>query len=152
MTQGVPRELAEDVLTSFAKMEPFFSGQMSANEFEEAIKPLFKAMADDIAKQKKRLGGDFAVAHAVPTFNCREFIRSLMGPDLVFIVLNMTQECQKERIFQRHGDTVGDMMSSLHKMYEAAKDGEENAYNVTIDQGMSREDVMKEVLKIVETA
>ena len=33
--------------------------------FDEKMQPLLKLMSREIVKQKKRLGGDFAVAHAV---------------------------------------------------------------------------------------
>ena len=33
--------------------------------FDEGMQPLLKLMSREIMKQKKRLGGDFAVAHAV---------------------------------------------------------------------------------------
>ena len=33
--------------------------------FDEGMQPLLKLMSREILKQKKRLGGDFAVAHAV---------------------------------------------------------------------------------------
>ena len=101
-------------------MDEFFNGNMSMEAFEETVQPYYKAMAEDITRQKKRLGGSFAVAHAVATVKSRDFIRSHMGPELVFIVLNMTQECQKERLKQRHGDTVGDAMINMFKMYVVA--------------------------------
>ena len=34
-------------------------------DFDEKMQPLLKIMCGEVAKQKKRLGGDFAVAHAV---------------------------------------------------------------------------------------
>ena len=150
--QNVPRETANALLSAAKNMEEFFGGNMSIEAFEETVQPYYQAMAEDITRQKKRLGGSFAVAHAVATVKSRDFIRSHMGPELVFIVLNMTQECQKERLKQRHGDTVGDAMINMFKMYEPAKEGEKNTFNVTIDQGMSKEDVMEEVLKIVTSA
>ena len=33
--------------------------------FDDKMQPLLKLMAREIGKEKKRLGGDFAVAHAV---------------------------------------------------------------------------------------
>ena len=35
------------------------------SEFDEKMQPLLKMMCNEITKQKKRLGGDFAVAQAV---------------------------------------------------------------------------------------
>ena len=150
--QNVPRKTATALLSGFPIVEELLSGNMTMEDFEEAMQPYYKAMAEDIIRQKKRLGGNFAVAHAVPTVKSRAYIRSLMGPELVFIVLNITTECQKERIKQRQGDTMADGLVSLYKYYQSAKEGEKNAFNVTIDQRMSKEDVMEEVLKIVATA
>ena len=139
-------------MSAARNVEDFFSGNLTAEEFDEIVQPFYKAMAEDITRQKKRLGGDFAVAHAVATVKSREYIRSHMGPELVFIVMNMTQECQQARIKQRHGDTMADGLTNMYKMYEPGKEGEKNTYNITIDQGMSKEDVLEEVLKIVASA
>ena len=70
-----------------------------------------------------------------------------MGPDLVFVVINMTQECQKERLKERHGESVGDLMEKMFNLYEPTGEDEENAFNVTVDTGMSRQDVLKQVTK-----
>ena len=37
----------------------------------------------------------------------RDLIRNILGPDLVFVVLNMTKECQEKRLHERHGDGIG---------------------------------------------
>ena len=76
------------------------------DKFAEAAKPFYKVMAEDIVRQQKRLGGAFAVAHAVARRESRDYLRSLVGPDLVFIVLNMTLECMKERLTARHGGAM----------------------------------------------
>ena len=44
-------------------MELLMSSDVSS--FDEKIQPLLKLISREIVKQKKRLGGDFAVAHAV---------------------------------------------------------------------------------------
>ena len=67
---------------------------------------LYKLMAADIGRQQKRLGGTIAVAHAVARRKSRDFLRSLMGPDLVFFVLDTTAECMRERLNARHGSTM----------------------------------------------
>ena len=35
------------------------------DKFDEKVRPLLNIMCREIAKQKKRLGGDMAVAHAI---------------------------------------------------------------------------------------
>ena len=39
--------------------------QGEVSDFDKKMRPLLKIMCGEVAKQKRRLGGDFAVAHAV---------------------------------------------------------------------------------------
>ena len=45
------------------EFEEMWKGEIDT--FDEKVRPMLKIMCREIAKQKKRLGGDFAVAHAV---------------------------------------------------------------------------------------
>ena len=95
-----------------------------------------------------------AIAQAVFSRRQRDKLRKIIGPDLVFIVLNMTKECQMKRIKGRHGDSpmLEEFMRVLVKyaeMCEPAGDDEENAFNVTISEDMSKDDVVKKVLEVV---
>ena len=146
----VPEDIAEECLTSFSQFEKASTQpDLKQEEFDKLAAPYYKIMSDDIAKQKKRLGGTFAVAHAVATPGSRDYLRKLMGPDLVFIVLNLTMECQKERLRERHGEGVGEALEGMFKLFKPAGENEENAYNVTIDKGMSKKEVLKMVLDVV---
>ena len=60
----------------------------------EVISDFFTAMAEDITKERARIGGDWVVAFAVPDIASRNFLRKLLGPDLVFVVLELTPELQ----------------------------------------------------------
>merc|ERR1711974_96619 len=87
--KGVSREDYE-ILTGASKMfeDVFQKGKVDG--FDEGMQPLLKLMSREILKQKKRLGGDFAVA-AVVSRRSRDLCRSILGPDVVFIVLNLTK-------------------------------------------------------------
>ena len=61
--KGVSRQDAETILQSEKEFENMMKGEV--DNFDAAVQPLLKIMCREIAKQKKRLGGDFAVAHAV---------------------------------------------------------------------------------------
>ena len=61
--KGVPREDAEAILKISKEFEEMWKGDIS--KFDEKVRPLLKIMCREIAKQKKRLGGDMAVAHAI---------------------------------------------------------------------------------------
>ena len=78
---------------------------------------------------------------------CRE---ALKDHDVVFIVLNLTQGCQEQRLEKRHGG--GGRTGALKKMYslyEPAGEGERHSYNVTISEDTTPGDVVKEVLEII---
>ena len=95
-----------------------------------------------------------AVAQAIYSRKQRDSMRKILGPECTFIVLNMSRECQKKRVTERHGEDANeDFMNMLIKfaaMYEPAGEDEENAYNVEITEDMSREDVIQKILDIVD--
>ena len=130
------------------------SKQIDGEAFDKAVRPLYTAMANDIIRQKKRLGGDFAIAHAVATRASRDYIRNCLGDDVVFVVLNLTAECQTKRIKGRHGDQMegesGNVFGDMFKIYEPAQDDEPNAYNVTVDDGDTPDGVVKKVLNLIK--
>ena len=72
----------------------------------------------------------------------------------MFIVLNMTKSCQKKRIEARHGANntgIEAMLTKVFDIYEPAGEDEEGAHNVTITEDMSREDVLKRVMAVIES-
>ena len=146
----MPKEIAEAIIDSASKMEAALASRDSKTF--DTLHPLYKEMADDILRQKKRLGGDFAIAHAVATRTSRDFIRNHMGNNVIFIVLNLTEQCQKARLRGRHGDQLleeSTLMTDMFKFYEAAGEDEPNAYNVTIEDGESPDDVLQNVLDLI---
>ena len=62
--QGVSREDFE-VLNDAAKLFEDVFAKGNVDTFDEGMQPLLKLMSREVLKQKKRLGGNFAVAHAV---------------------------------------------------------------------------------------
>ena len=116
----------------------------------ENLNGFYTEMCKDIAFERKRIGGDWVVAQAVPTRAYRDHIRKQLGPDLIFVVLHMTKEDQKKRIIARHGKEGGkriEWLSKLYDLYEPASDDEENAINLVVTNDMSREDVAQKILK-----
>ena len=78
---------------------------------EEANK-IYSALAEDIKREKERIGGDWAVAHVVMTKEGRDNLRKILGPQLVFILLSMPSEDRRKRILSRHmgNEGAGEMM------------------------------------------
>ena len=83
---------------------------------------MYENMAKDISKQNKRLGGKMAVAQALYSRKQRDSMRKILGPECVFIVLNMSSDCQKKRVMGRHGDGMNkdflNLMIKLAGMYD----------------------------------
>ena len=128
-----------------------FQGEIS-EDFIEMSKPFFQLIAEDIVKQKKRLGGTFAVALAIPVRKIREILRKFVGPDLVFVVMNLNEACQAERMKQRHGEgAAAEALTKMNSGFKPAEDDEEGAYNLLVDEGMSEKDVMQKVVELIDT-
>ena len=147
--QGLTIEKIKAVEKGFDAYQQIENGEkMTADEMNEKMSPMFHEMALDVCKQRKRLGGDWAIAQAVFSRTQRDQLRKIIGPDLIFMVLNLTKECQSKRLENRHasdGDEVGaqmaDMMKRFYDLYEPAGDDEENAFNIDITEEMSIEEM-----------
>ena len=124
-------------------------GRMSEIDWNKT-KPCYTNMAKYIETQKKRIGGDFVIAHAVTSWDMRDHIRLTLG-DCIFITLTLTKETQMKRIRARHGDDEGAMvfMGNLYQLYEGPGDGEKNVYNINITEDMTQDDIMNKALEIL---
>ena len=96
--------------------------------------------------------GLLLIANFCSNRRSRDLCRSILGPDAVFIVLSLTKSCVRKRLEGRHGDgeNADKFTESLHKMfdlYEPAGEDEEGAFNITVDENMSTDDVMKLILE-----
>ena len=69
-------------------------------------------MAQDIAKEKKRIGGDFAVASVLINREVRSQVKKILGPQLVIVSLTMPYTEKRARVLKRHDGDVSsaDMM------------------------------------------
>ena len=88
--QGVSREFID-------KMNEAKSQFKKLKEQGEIDLKGFSIIAKDVDVQKKRIGGNFAIAHAVNNEEMRECIRQIV-PDVIFITLTLTKESQRKRI------------------------------------------------------
>ncbi len=144
---------AEDfkAIQEFSKaLEKFMTGDNTG--LDVTFIPFLMMMARQIKNQRQRLGGHWAIAQAVMNRNQRNILRQELGPDLYFIVLNMTKECQKKRITGRHGENspVIDMMLKWFELYEPGGEDEPRTINVSITEDMTRDDVLNKVLEVVD--
>ena len=125
-------------------------------EVNKVMEIVSEDMANDILKQRQRIGGDWSIAFAVFSRKQRDIIRKVLGPDVIFMVLNLTKDCTKKRLTARHGEgDLADMLNNtileLYKFYEKAGEDEENAFNIIIEEDMNADNVIDKVMDIIKT-
>ena len=126
------------------------------NVVNEWMETASEDMANDVLKQRKRIGGDWSIAFAVFSRKQRDIIRNILGPDVIFMVLNLTKDCTKKRLASRHGDSdVADKFTTrlleFTKFYEKAGEDEENTFNIIIEEDMNADNVIDKVKYIIKT-
>merc|ERR1712012_505839 len=99
--------------------------------------------------EKQKIGGDWAVAQAIPTRKIRDVIKKECNA--TFIVLTMSKKYQKQRLSGRHskGSKIVGFLAALHKSYESVQPDEKDAYEVFITPEMSADDVVDKVLDLI---
>ena len=107
-------------------------------------------IANDILKQRQRIGDDWSIAFGISSRKQRDIIRKILGPDVIFMVLNITKDCTKKRLVARHGMTPNTLIE-MHKIYEKAGEDEENAFNIMIEDNMNADNVIDKVMDIIKT-
>ena len=143
-------ETLEKANAAFMKM---FQG--SYEGLEENLQPFQELLVKHITQERERLGGDFAVASTVFSRKQRDQLRESLGPKLTFMVLNVSKECQVERLEKKHGDNPPKFTDILSKakyaeLCELAGEDEKNAFNIEITKDMTREDVIQKVLEFAD--
>ena len=128
--------------------------QGSFEGLEENLQPFLELLVKHITQERERLGGDFAVATAVFSRTQRDKLRDLLGPNLAFMVLNMSKECQIERVQKRHGDGIPDSFTEILFKYaelcEPAGEDEKNAFNIEITKDMTKKEVINQILEFAD--
>ena len=102
-----------------------FGAIMAGQQYDKAaFLTVYEAMAEDIRRERARIGGDWAVANVVISREIRDRMRwagvntpawtllavmcghcrEILGPQLVFILLSMPSEDRRKRIAERHKD------------------------------------------------
>ena len=152
--KGVTKETLK-VVDARSEMMATMDEEFKGNEgMFKAITTIANMTAEDIKKHKARIGGDWAVAFAVSSREQRDFLRKIFGTSLYFVVLNITQECNMKRLKKRHGEEntkeMSKMFDKILEKFKPADDDEERAFNITISEDMTPEDVLKKVESAIQ--
>ena len=109
---------------------------------------MYKEMSQYVKAERDRIGGDWAIAQAVPTRALRDEIKKIL-PDVTFVTLTIKEDDLKKRLHNRHGEDqsdTNDWMLGIHKFYEPAGDDEANAFNIDLEPSMTPNDVLQIIL------
>jgi len=139
------KEVMKNVMMA---MKPFLEGEYKKEVFDD----FYSLLCEDIKKEKARIGGNWAVAQCVILRDMRDFIRSKMGSDMVFVSLEMEMESNLERLRKRHKGEEAEV-ESLKKYIEKcepAGDDEEGIITVTVTRDMQPNDVLMKTLQMIK--
>ena len=110
----------------------------------------YRLMAEDIKKEKARIGGDWVVAFAIPERRDRDVFREVLGDNAIFVVLDISFDLVKERLAGREkDDVVIDILASIHDKYEPAQSGEPKTLAFEILKGVTIEENAKKIVGIL---
>jgi len=143
----------EERQAAVKKSQAVWGDLMAGNDYDrEIMLEFYRHMAGDIASEKKRIGGDFAVAHVLLSAEVRAAMRDWLGPDLIIIVLTMSSTDRRERVLARHGDDVNaaDLMDQFEKIMEPVQEDEPNTIELKVDSVMTRDEVVVKIFEKIQ--
>ena len=116
----------------------------------------YKYMSECVGYERRRIGGDWAVAQAVPTRRLRDVIRKHLGSDkVVFILIGLEPEATRKRLNNRHGESeeglaMTDFCMKVNSFYELKAADEDNTYDVIVTNDMTPKDVVQKMIEIID--
>jgi len=111
---------------------------------EEGMQEMYR----DIARERTRLGGDWAIAGVILTSRMRQIARRELGEDLEIKMLEMAVEEQEERVRTRHEGSqhAVDIMRAIYDLVEPALDDEEQTTRIKVSREMTPQEVVAQIL------
>ena len=110
---------------------------------------------------------DFSVAFAIYQHSERDFLRSLFGRSLTFVLLNVPEDLLAERIKTRKGTSLTQYINAFHPVrtvdqvlevwksrcpgFEPKQDGEPNTFQVDVARAMSKDDVARKAAALLDS-
>jgi hypothetical protein len=116
----------------------------------------YKYMSECVGYERRRIGGDWAVAQAVPTRRLRDVIRQHLGSDkVVFILIGLEPEATRNRLNNRNGESeaglaITDFCMKVNNFYEVKASDEDNTYDVIVTNDMTPKDVVQKIIEIID--
>ena len=93
------RKVVESVRNLWSKL---ISQQEELEEEEwKRLEGYFDLLCENIKSERRRIGGDWAVAGCLLHRRIRDFIRANLGPQVVIVILRMAEDGVRSRILER---------------------------------------------------
>ena len=148
------KDVPKDRVDAIDKGIPDFMKLIKGQEYnKENVKGFYYALCRNVIKERNRIGGDWVITHAVPTRYLRDYIKDQLGPELSFLVLNMSKKDQMKRLISRHGSEGkrhAELLNSSHDVFEPAMPDERNVFDCRISSDMSPDAVVEQIINIIE--
>ena len=144
--KGLSKERLDDVLNGTLGLAALYN-RKKYNKIN--VEKYYTSMCKDIITERRRLGGNWVVGFTVPTRHLRDHIKNQCGPDIYFVVLNMTKEDQRKRIVNRHRNETNliEILTKQYEVFDPADEDEERAINIKVTNNMSPDDVLQRIVK-----
>lgn len=130
-----------------------WADMMAGKEYNvELMLEFYEHLALDIKREKKRIGGDFAIATVLLKKDARTLMRKILGDQLVIVSLTMSMEERRKRVLARHsGDEASaDLMDHFATIMEPLEASEPNSVELEVTGDMTRDEVVHEILRRVQ--
>jgi len=136
--RGIPSKRKEVLGQAMKEWSKFKNGE------DYDMEDFYTLLCENIVKERQRVGGDWVVAQAVPTRKLRELVRSLLGQELVFVVLDLDEDLLKRRLKPRLGSYD---MKYFDMKYEPAQLEEDNTVDLKITPEIELDIVISSILE-----
>ena len=123
----------------------------------QLVSNLYREMARFILKEKKRIGGDWVVAQAVPTRQMRDAIKEVLGDQCTFLTLCLSEEANAQRVEERFSgakskaaEDMKKMCIKMYRLFESVEVNESHAFNLIVEPDMDISQVTETILKVTQ--
>ena len=130
----------------------FFFNQYQLNRNETTdrtpTEQYYELMAEDIKRERSRVGGNWVVVYAITKRSDRDVFRRVIGDDLKFVVLDISLELVKERLAGRGKGE--EELAKEHWTYEPAQPDEPNTVGWDIKREATRQQNADGVFELIK--
>jgi len=127
-------------------------GSQDEEKLRSSERDYMLSLCSDVRAEKDRLGGDWAVASVIRTREERDIMRATLGPELILVCLEMSNQERRQRIISRHGgeSEVTELVDVVERSSEPICEDEENVIVIQVLSTMSKQDVVEEILRRIQ--